>query len=61
MVEMNSYRKKWKSTMGDGLKRSPFLMHNFGKLHDVLDVQPSILLCIKIKLEFVQNLQDFKK
>ena len=60
MVEMNSYRKKWESTKGDGLKRSPFLMHNFGKLHDVLDVQPSILLCIKIKLEFVQNLQDFK-
>ena len=53
MVEMNSYRQKWESTKGDGLKRSPFLMHNFGKLHDVLDVQPSILLCIKIKLEFV--------
>ena len=57
MGEMNSYRKKWKSTMGDGLKLSPFLMHNFGKLHDVFDiqfdVQPSILLCIKIKLEFV--------
>ena len=61
MVETNSYKKKWKSAMGDGLKASPFLMHNFGKLYDVFDIQPSILLCIKIKLEFVQNLQDFKK
>lgn len=53
MVETNSYRKKWKSAMGDGLKASPFLMHNFGKLYDVFDIQPSILLCIKITLEFV--------
>lgn len=40
MVETNSYRKKWKSVMGDGLKASPFLMHNFGKLYDVPVYKP---------------------